>query len=117
MNIANMLSRTSRILLVLLLFAVASVSLASCGSPSSLPGPTGTLKGTLRAVGGPSGVGPRDLSGRITLDGSSGHITSIAVGATGRFSVPVSVGTYHVSGLSPQYKEEPQSATLQGLSL
>jgi hypothetical protein len=91
-------------LLVLLPLAVVSALLASCGSPNSVPGPTGTLTGTLHAVGGPVGAGPRALNGQITLDGSSGHVTSIAVGATGRFSVPVSVGTYIVSGQSPQYK-------------
>ena len=91
-------------LLVLLPLTVASVLLAGCGSPNSVQGPTGTLKGAIDAVGGPSGDGPRALSGQITLDGSSGHITNIAVGATGRFSVPVKVGTYIVSGQSPQYK-------------
>lgn len=108
MNTVNVIETTVRrkslTLLVVLLLAVASVFLASCGSPNSLPGPTGTLKGSLDAVGGPSGDGLRALSGQITLDGSSGHITSIAVSATGRFSVPVSVGTYTVSGQSPQYE-------------
>ncbi len=90
--------------LVVIALAAGAVLLSRYGSPNSLPGPTGTLKGTLRAVGGPSGDGPRALGGRITLDGSGGHITSIAVGATGRFSVPVTVGTYTVFGLSPHYK-------------
>src|SRR5580700_6956187 len=82
----------------------ASVSLASCSSPSSPPGPTGTLTGTLQAVGGPPGDGWRALSGQITLRGSGGHITGITVGADGRFSVPVPVGNYSVSGQSPRYK-------------
>ena len=68
------------------------------------PGPTGTLTGTLQAVGGPSGVGPRALSGQITLHGPSGHITGITVAANGRFSAPVPVGKYTVSGQSPQYQ-------------
>jgi hypothetical protein len=49
-------------------------------------------------------VGPRALSGQVTLYGSSGKIASITVGANGRFSVPATVGTYTVSGQSPQYK-------------
>ena len=49
-------------------------------------------------------MGPRDLSGQITLHGSSGNIATIAVGANGRFSVPVAVGTYTVSARSPQYE-------------
>ena len=96
--------RSSLTLLSLLPVIAASVLLASCSSPDGPPGPTGTLTGTLQAVGGPSGVGPRALSGQITLHGSSGHITGIAVGTNGRFSVPVSVGTYTVSARSPQYE-------------
>jgi len=98
--------RKSLTLLALLAITAASVLLASCdlSSPSGPPGPTGTLTGTLRAVGGPSGAGPRALSGQITLHGSGGHITGITVGANGRFSVPVPVGTYTVSGKSPQYE-------------
>jgi hypothetical protein len=96
--------RSSLTLLSLLPVMAVSVSLASCSSPNGPPGVTGTLTGTLQAVGGPPGVGPRALSGQITLHGSSGHITGIAVGANGRFSVPVPVGKYTVSGQSPQYK-------------
>jgi hypothetical protein len=96
--------RKSLTLLFLLPVAIASVFLAGCGSPTKPPGPTGTLIGTLQAVGGPSGNGHRALSGQITLNGSGGHITGITVGATGRFSVPVPVGTFTVSGRSPQYE-------------
>jgi len=97
--------RKSLTLLALLAITAASVLLASCdlSSPNGPPGPTGTLTGTLQAVGGPSGAGPRALSGQITLHGSSGHITAITVGANGRFAVPVPVGTYTVTGQSPQY--------------
>ncbi len=93
------------ILLLLLVVVVASVRLANnFGSPNGPQGPTGTLTGMLQAVGGPAGVIPRALSGQVTLHGSSGHITGITVGADGRFSVPVSVGRYTVSGQSPQYE-------------
>ena len=88
-----------------LLVGVAGTLLASCGSPTKPPGPTGTLAGTLQAVGGPSGVGPRALSGQVTLDGSGGHITGITVGRSGRFSVPVPVGTYAVSAVSSQFED------------
>lgn len=96
--------RKSLTLLCLLPVMAASVLLASCSSPNGPPGPTGTLTGTLQAVGGPPGDGPRALSGQITLHGSSGHITGIAVGANGRFSIPVTVGKYTVSGQSSQYE-------------
>jgi hypothetical protein len=96
--------RSSLTLLSLLLVMAASVLLASCSSPNGPPGPTGTLTGTLQAVGGPPGDGQRALSGEITLHGSGGHISGITVGANGRFSVPVPVGEYTVSGQSPQYE-------------
>jgi hypothetical protein len=96
--------RKSLTLLFLLPVMVASVLLTSCSSPNSPPGPTGTVTGTLQAVGGPPGDGPRALGGQVTLHGSSGHIVGITVGATGRFSLPVPVGTYTVSGQSPQYE-------------
>ncbi len=96
--------RSSLTLLSLLPVMAASVLLAGCSSPNDPLGPTGTLTGTLQAVGGLSGAGPRALSGQITLHGSSGHITGITVAANGRFSAPVPVGKYTVSGQSPQYK-------------
>jgi hypothetical protein len=96
--------RKSLTLLSLLPVLAASLFFASCLAPDGPAGPTGTLAGTLQAVGGHPGAGPRALSGQVTLHGSSGHISGIAVGANGRFSVPVTVGSYTVSGRSPQYE-------------
>jgi hypothetical protein len=96
--------RQSLALLSLLPVMTASVVLASCSSPTGPSGPTGTLTGTLQAVGGPPlGVSPRALSGHVTLRRSNA-MTGITVGANGRFSVPVAVGTYTVSARSPQYE-------------
>jgi hypothetical protein len=106
--------RKSLTLLCLLPLMAASVSLAGCSSPTGPPGPTGTLTGTLQAVGGPPGDGPRALSGQVTLRGSSGHMTGITVGANGRFSVPVSVGTYNVTGRSPHYDGGTASCPASG---
>jgi hypothetical protein len=97
--------RKSQNFLSLLPVVAASVLLASCSSPDGPPGPTGTLVGTLQAVGGPPGVGPRALSGQVTLHGSGGHITGITVGANGRFRVPDTVGSYTVTGRSPQFED------------
>lgn len=90
--------------------------LAGCqlSAPANPPGPTGTLTGTLQAVGGPAGVGPRALSGRVTLHGSNGHFATISVGASGRFSLPASVGTYTVSGQSPQFEGGTASCRSSG---
>jgi hypothetical protein len=97
--------RLSLTLLSLLPVMAAGMTLASCSSPTGPSGPTGTLTGTLQAVGGPSGAGPRALSGQIFLHESNGtRKSSIAVGANGRFSVPVAVGAYTVTGQSPQYE-------------
>lgn len=92
--------RVSLTSLSLLAFTAAGMSLASCSSSPA----TGTLTGTLQAVGGPAGVGPRPLSGQVTLHGSTGRIYTITLGANGRFSVHPAVGTYTVSGRSPQYE-------------
>jgi hypothetical protein len=97
--------RTYLTTLCLLPIMAASVLLANCSSPTVPPGPTGTLTGTLQAVGrGAPGDGPRALAGQVTLHGPSGHLSGITVSASGRFSVPVPVGTYTVSGLSPQHE-------------
>lgn len=91
------------VLAVLVVVALV-VRLVNFGSPNGLQGPTGTLTGTLQAEGGLPGAGPRPLSGQVTLQGPDGHLTGISVGANGRFSVPVAVGTYTLSGQSPQYQ-------------
>jgi hypothetical protein len=93
-----------RVSLILLAVMAAGMTLASCSSPTGPSGPTGTLTGTLQAVGGASGVGPRALSGEVTLHGPDGRRTLITAGANGRFSVPVSVGRYTVSGQSPKFE-------------
>jgi hypothetical protein len=106
-----------RLSLILLTSLAASVSLAGCdlSSPTGPPGPTGTVTGRLQAVGGLPGVGPRALSGQVTLNGSSGKIATIAVGANGRFSVPATVGAYTVSAQSPQYKGGTADCRASGL--
>ncbi len=90
--------------LIVLAVMAAGLTLASCSAPTGPPGPTGTLSGTLQAVGGPTGAGPRGLAGQVTLNESNGTRFSVAAGANGRFSVPVTVGTYTITGRSPQYE-------------
>ena len=93
--------------LVWLVLVVAfSLFLTSCdlSSPNGPPGPTGTLTGTLQAIGGPPGTGPRALSGQVTLHKSNGVGAIITVGSNGRFSVPATVGKYSVSARSPRFE-------------
>ena|SRR5579871_3470847 len=78
----------------------AGVSLAGCSSPRD----EGTLDGTLQAVGGPGGTGPRPLSGAVTLRGSDGNIATIGLSSGGRFSAHLPVGRYTVSARSPQFE-------------
>jgi hypothetical protein len=93
-----------RISLILLAVMAAGMTVAGCSSPNGPSGPTGTLTGTLQAVGGAAGAGPRGLSGQVTLhESSESRYVGITAGANGQFSVPVPVGTYTVSGTSPQY--------------
>ncbi len=88
------------ILLPALAVTAAGVSLASCSSSRV----EGTLTGTLEAVGDVRGDNPRPISGQITLHGESGNIATITLGANGRFSVPLAVGTYALSAWSPHYE-------------
>lgn len=78
----------------------AGVSFAGCSSPRD----EGTLDGTLQAVGGPAGTGPRPLSGSVTFHGSDGNIATIDLSANGRFSAHLPVGRYTVAGRSPQFE-------------
>jgi hypothetical protein len=61
------------------------------------------VKGTLQAAGGSPGATPQALAGEVTLHGN-GTKFGIAVGADGRFSIRVPVGTYTVTAQSPQYE-------------
>jgi hypothetical protein len=78
----------------------AGVSVAACSSPPN----EGTLDGTLLAVGGPPGAGPRPLNGSVTFHGSDGNIATIDLSADGRFSAHLPVGRYTVAGRSPQFQ-------------
>ena len=93
-----------RVSLILLAVMAAGMTLASCSSPNGPPGPTGTLTGTLQAVGGPPGTGPRPLTGGIYLQESNGAKVGFPVDANGRFSRSLPVGTYTVTARSPQYE-------------
>ena len=64
----------------------------------------GTLTGTLEAVGGPSGTGPRPLSGTITATTANRGVLTLSVGTSGRFTVHPVVGSYTFTATSPQYE-------------
>ena len=93
-----------RISLILLAVMAGGMTLAGCSSPNGPSGPLGTVAGKLQAVGGSPGTGPQALAGQITLHGPNGMKFGITTGADGRFSEPVTVGTYTVTARSPQYE-------------
>jgi hypothetical protein len=64
----------------------------------------GTLTGTLEVVGGPSGNGPRAVSGTITATTAKHGVLTLSVGPSGRFTVHPVVGTYTFTATSPQYE-------------
>jgi hypothetical protein len=79
---------------------IAGIGLASCSSPNGPSGPTGTVTGTLQVVGASPGASPQAVAGDITLHKTNGDKTGIDVGANGRFSIAVPVGTYTVTAQS-----------------
>jgi hypothetical protein len=69
-----------------------------------VPETTGTLSGSLLAVGGLAPGSPRPLAGKITAEGNT-VIYSATVGPSGRFSFQVTSGTYTLKGSSPQFND------------
>jgi hypothetical protein len=88
----------------------AGVSFAGCSSPPDV----GTLDGTLQAVGGQAGTGPRPLSGSVTFHGSGGNIATIDLSNNGRFSAHLPVGRYTLAGRSPEFEGGAGECQAQG---
>lgn len=103
--------RTPLTVLTALAALCAGVSFAGCSSPPN----EGTLDGTLQALGGPAGTGPRPLSGSVTFHGSDGNIATIDLPASGRFSAHLPVGRYSVAGRSPQFERGAGECQVPGL--
>jgi hypothetical protein len=100
---SHLVRRVSLILVALV--AIGIVLAVAVNRLSPLSPATGTLTGTLQAVGGPGGGSPRPLSGTITAKTSGKGILTSPVGADGQFTVYPAVGTYTVSGSSPQFQD------------
>ena len=101
-NRSKTVRRVSVIVVALAVIGIGAVKAVSDLTPRSWT--TGTLIGTLQAVGGPQGASHRPLSGTITATTSNGGILTVPVGAGGRFTAQTVVGTYTVSARSPQYE-------------
>jgi len=92
------------VLIVLALVVIGIVADRAITSLTPRSWSRGTLTGTLEAVGGPSGTGPRPLSGRITATTANRGVLTLSVGTSGRFTVHPVVGTYTFTATSPQYE-------------
>lgn len=92
------------VLIVLALVAIGIVADRGITSFTPRSWSRGTLTGTLKAVGGPSGTSSRPLEGTITARTSNRTVLTVPVSARVRFTVHPAVGTYIVTAHSPQYE-------------
>ncbi len=91
---------------------VLAATLGACGSTSTVapssPSPvaaTGVLTGNLGTSGPMATVNSwMPLRGRVTAVDQDGRVHSVLVGASGRFTMRLPVGTYVVSASSPEYQ-------------
>jgi hypothetical protein len=56
------------------------------------------VSGVLQQIGGPAGLGPRKIAGRVHFRSVDGVVTSTGVTADGQFSLSVPPGRYQVTG-------------------
>jgi hypothetical protein len=68
--------------------------------------PLSPATGTLQAVDSHGDVVPRFLSGTVPAETSGSGFMIFPVGTDGRFTVHPVIGTYTVSGLSPQFERD-----------
>ena len=59
------------------------------------------MSGHLLRVGGPYGAGAPPLSGTVTFTSASGLVTKVHASASGGFHSDLPVGTYRLTGTSP----------------
>jgi hypothetical protein len=78
--------------------ALGIVFLAGCGGS---PGDQQAVPGTFVRVGGPSPGSPVPLPGTITARAATGQTFTATAGRSGRFTLSVPPGRYHVTGRSP----------------
>ena len=81
-----------------------------CASAAGQPPASAHLAGRLVMEGGPLGPGgkqpgERAMSGAVTVTAAGHQPVTVTVGSSGRFSVPLPPGRYHVSGRSPHIME------------
>jgi hypothetical protein len=92
--------------------AISILILSSCSGPSS---PRQTVTGMLVRVGGPATLAappePVPLPGEVVARNAMGQQFTAAIGKSGRFELSLPVGTYRLTGHSPQVSGETCSAS------
>src|SRR6201987_5846415 len=81
-----------------------------CASAAAQAPASGHLSGRLVMEGGPLGPGgkqpgERPMSGTVTFTAAGHQPSTVTVGSSGTFSVPLPAGRYQVSGRSPEVME------------
>ena len=89
-----------RRMLVLSALLVGGVFASACGSPSA---DMGSIRGQLSISGGPAPGTVKATSGNVEAIGIGGVGTSTATDGEGHFSLHLGVGTYSLSGTSPNF--------------
>lgn len=81
------------------------LAVAACSHGTSSPqAASGTLRGTLETVGGAAPGTPHPVDGTVYLLPMHGKTVIVTVGSDGAFEARVAVGSYTVTGTSPQYE-------------
>jgi len=101
-------TNTRNFLVASMAAVVAAVAFVGC---SSTPG-TGFVSGRLQAVGGPAPGAPRAISGTVIARAPNQSSYSVKVGSDGQFLLQLPVGSWVITGRSPQY-EGGQAVCLQ----
>ena len=92
--------------------AISMLILSSCSGQAS---PYQTVAGMLVRVGGPATLAappkPVPLRGEVVARNAMGQQFTAAIGKSGRFELSLPVGTYRLTGHSPQVSGETCSAS------
>jgi|ERR1035438_3503152 hypothetical protein len=86
--------------LVLSALLVSGVLMSACGSPS---GDMGSIEGRLSISGGPAPGTDKPTSGNVKAIDKRGATTSTAANGKGQYMLHIEVGTYSLSGTSPNF--------------
>jgi hypothetical protein len=88
--------------------------LPACGQTRVNYFPQGTIAGVLQLSGGPAPGTARPVSGTATIVATGGLSRTVAVGSNGRFSLRVAIGSYAITGRTPDFVINGSEGTCNG---